>query len=474
AVTASTLTVTLFLAQNLFGIERIHLAVTLLTLAIAQMDFIYFYFRWHVSQFKIDPHEAVHKAINRNTVPAFLTSVVTAVGLGSLVLIDIPVLHQIGVFALLSAFLGFVFSVTLLPALLSFFRISDTIVPFGRFSTYFAAREIHYNRRLLVIFLAMVFAGAAFAASTFITNPPKIFDRKMHNDTVTVAMPFEMIDAQAVSHIGSFEQELKARFSDVQSVESVHMLMQRMAELEGVDTLDEQNVGRFLFFIELYGEAERILRGDTALVHIWLQKGSKQKSDVVEWVRTWQGNGSSVHLIDRESLAYAAKTDDAVIMASSIMTALILIGLIVFMVTRKYQLLLISWLINAIPLVGFSLLIIFFQIPLSVEILIAVTIMLGLASDATIHFSYKYMQARHFYHKRIKALEKVFFYAGVPVIVGNALLAVIFFVLASMGVPTLQTIGIFAGGLILLSLAVDLFVMPVLLLFVDKNHALEE
>jgi predicted RND superfamily exporter protein len=71
-------------------------------------------------------------------------------------------------------------------------------------------------------------------------------------------------------------------------------------------------------------------------------------------------------------------------------------------------------------------------------------------------------------------LEKVFFYAGVPIIVGNVLLAVIFFVLATMGVPTLETIGVYAGGLILISLTVDLFVMPVLLLFVDKNHALEE
>jgi predicted RND superfamily exporter protein len=247
-----------------------------------------------------------------------------------------------------------------------------------------------------------------------------------------------------------------------------------MADLEGVGELDEQSIGRYLFFIELYGEAERILRDDTALIHVWLKKGSEQKSEIVEWARAWSSNGQKIHLIDRDSLIYAAKTDDAVIMAMSIMTALILIGVIVLMVTRKYQLLLISWIINAIPLVGFSLLIILLEIPLSVEILIAVTIMLGLASDATIHFSYKYMQSRHFYQKRIKALEKVFFYAGLPVIIGNVLLASIFFVLATMGVATLQTIGIFAGGLILLSLAVDLFVMPVLLLFVDKNHALEE
>lgn len=474
AVTASALTVTIFLAQTLFGIERVHLAVTLLTLAIAQMDFLYFYYRWHVSQFKVDSHEAVHKALNRNAVPAFWTSVVTAAGLGSLVFIDIPVLHQIGVFALLSAFLGFVFSVTLLPALLAFFRIDNAIVPFARFSTYFAAREIHYNRRLLVLFLAIILAAGLYAVSSFIVKPPKIFDRKVYNDSITVAIPYDAVDAGRLAVMEAFENELLEAFPTVKSVESVQTMMRQMADLEGIQRLDENEIGRLLFFLELYGEADRVLSGGRAIMHVWLEKESTDKSDIVAWVRQWEHNGEGVYLVDRDSLVYAAKTDDAMIMSTSILTALMLIGVIMFVVTRKYQLLLISWIINAIPLVIFSLMIIVFNIPLSIEILIAATIMLGLASDATIHFSYKYMQSRHFYHKRIKALEKVFFYAGLPVIIGNLLLTTIFFVLSGMGVPTLETIGLFAGGLIFVSLAVDLFLMPVLLLFVDKNHALEE
>ena len=474
AVTASSLMVTIFLAQTLFGIERVHLAVTLLTLAIAQMDFLYFYYRWHVSQFKIDSHEAVHKALNRNTVPAFWTSVVTAAGLGSLVFIDIPVLHQIGVFALLSAFFGFFFSVTLLPALLAFFRIHNAIVPFSRFSTYFAAREIHYNRRLLVLFLALVMAAGLYSVSNFIAKPPKIFDHTVYNDSITVAVPYSEIDQERLALMAAFEQELLERFPSVKSVESIHTIIHSMAKLEGTAQMNEQEIGRLLFFTELYGEADRVLGSGRALIHIWLEKESTLKSDIVEWARQWKHDGEGVYLIDRDSLVYAAKSDDALIMSASILTALMLIGVIMFVVTRKYQLLLISWIINAIPLVIFALLIVIFKVPLSIEILIAATIMLGLASDATIHFSYKYMQSRHFYHKRIKALEKVFFYAGLPVIIGNLLLSAIFFVLAGMGGPTLETIGLFAGGLILVSLVVDLFLMPVLLLFVDKNHALEE
>ena len=291
---------------------------------------------------------------------------------------------------------------------------------------------------------------------------------------MTLAVPFREIDGEAVALLERFERELSKRFGDVQAVESVAATMRKMARIEGNAPLDEEHIGRYLFFIELYGESERIWHDGTALVHIWLRKGSEEKSGVVAWAREWSGSGKKLHLVDRDSLAYAAKSDDAVIMAVSVVTALLLIGVIMFMVTRKYQLLLISWIVNAIPMVGFALMILLFNIPLSVEILIAVTIMLGLASDATIHFSYKYMQSRHFYHKRIKALEKLFFYAGVPVIVGNLLLAALFLLLAATGNTTLQTIGLYAGLLTLTSLAVDLFVLPVMLLYVDKNRALEE
>jgi uncharacterized protein len=471
-VTVSSLIATLFLAQRVFGIDRIYLSVTLLILAISQMDFIYFYYRWHVDQFKYSARESLHKALNRNLEPAFLTSVVTSLGLGSLVLIDIPVLHQIGVIALLSAFLGFFFSATLLPALLSLFEVRNAYVPFSGFSRFFASREIHYNRRLLNLFLMVVLVAGVFAAYTFIMTPPKIFDRQAHNDALILAVPFEEIDAPTVARVAVLEQEVASRFQEVVATESLHSIMAKMAGLEG-QTLNAEQVGRYLFFVELYGESERLIRGDTLLVHIWLKKGTEAKNDIVAWTRRWSETRFPVHLADQESLAYAAKSDDAIIMGTSIFSALLLIGVIMFLVTRKYQLLLISWLINSIPIVAFAGMVIVLQIPLSVEILIAVTIMLGLASDATIHFSYKYMQSRHYYHDRVIALEKVFFYAGLPVIIGNLLLASIFFVLAATTV-TLQTIGYYAAALIIVSLLVDLFVMPVLLLFVDKKNALEE
>jgi hypothetical protein len=107
-------------------------------------------------------------------------------------------------------------------------------------------------------------------------------------------------------------------------------------------------------------------------------------------------------------------------------------------------------------------------IPLSLEMLIAMTISLGLASDATIHFAYKYFRFRYFGRTRKHALEKMYFYSGIPVIIGSIILITVFAMLYFSQVHSLELIGLYSASLILLSLLTDLFVLPVLLLFIDS------
>ena len=62
----------------------------------------------------------------------------------------------------------------------------------------------------------------------------------------------------------------------------------------------------------------------------------------------------------------------------------------------------------------------------------------------------------------------MFFYGAVPVIIGSLVLAVTFYGLSFSNTTTLQLIGGYSAVLILMSLAVDLFILPILLLVVDK------
>ena len=106
--------------------------------------------------------------------------------------------------------------------------------------------------------------------------------------------------------------------------------------------------------------------------------------------------------------------------------------------------------------------------PLSLEVLIAMTITVGLASDATVHFGFKYYRSRFYGRTEKHALEVMFFYAGVPVIIGAIVLMAVFALLTLTDVPSLQLIGAYGAILMLFSLLTDLLILPVLLLAIDK------
>jgi len=127
-----------------------------------------------------------------------------------------------------------------------------------------------------------------------------------------------------------------------------------------------------------------------------------------------------------------------------------------------------------IPIVWFGMMITLLAIPLSLEMLIAMTMTLGLASDASIHFAYKYFRFRYFGRSAKHALEKMYFYSGIPVIIGSVILMSVFMMLYFSGVHSLELIGIYSAVLVLFSLLSDLFVLPVMLLFIDKFEKTEQ
>jgi predicted RND superfamily exporter protein len=148
--------------------------------------------------------------------------------------------------------------------------------------------------------------------------------------------------------------------------------------------------------------------------------------------------------------------------------ALLIIGLITGWIFRSKAMIFVGFTVNTIPIVLFGMIVTLLAIPLSLEMLIATTISLGLASDATIHFAFKYFRFRYFGRTRKHALEKMYFYSGIPVIIGSGILITVFLMLYFSQVPFLELIGIYSASLISLSLLVDLFVLPVMLLSIDK------
>lgn len=160
--------------------------------------------------------------------------------------------------------------------------------------------------------------------------------------------------------------------------------------------------------------------------------------------------------------------DKTILLGLSIFSALLIIGLIMGIIFRSVQIGLVGFTANAIPIIWFTLFMMVFDFELSIEALIAMTISVGLSSDTIIHFGYKYFRSRYFGRTRKHALEIMFFYSGVPAIIGAVVLMIVFALLTLTQLQSLQLIGAYGAILMFISLLSDLFILPVLLLAIDR------
>ena len=141
---------------------------------------------------------------------------------------------------------------------------------------------------------------------------------------------------------------------------------------------------------------------------------------------------------------------------------------------RTKEMIVVGFIANATPIAWFGLFAFVFDITLSLELLIAMTITVGLASDATVHFAFKYFRSRYFGRSFKHSLEKMFFYASIPVMIGTMVLATVFTLLTFTQIHSLAVIGGFGAILMLLSLLTDLFLLPPLLMWIDKfSHSVK-
>ena len=111
SITLITLIWTFALIYLFTGIKQIHIALSLMVVSIAIGHYLYFYYRWHVSQFKNDQNRALEKSINRNLHPALWTFPVLLISLGSLLFIDSSIVRMMSLSLMISSAVAYLASI---------------------------------------------------------------------------------------------------------------------------------------------------------------------------------------------------------------------------------------------------------------------------------------------------------------------------------------------------------------------------
>jgi len=464
SVTVITLIWTFTLIYLLIGTKEIHIAMSLMVVSIAIGHYLYFYYRWHVSQFKNDPNRALEKSINRNLLPAFWTLPVLLISLGSLLFADSPIVTMMSLSLMLSSIVAYAVSIVFLPALLSYFSVSSPKIYLARTCYWFANQEVHYNPKLLRKFMFFTFLILLFIGVRLYISP-NLFARDVSYETMTLKVPFKEIDLEMLQKIETFEHDLKSHNSGIVKVNSINTILKQLNLANAPkNPLDEQRLLQALFFLELYDLEKSYMDQDSLNITITLKNADQ--SAIIRYLESYKG--LPIYLTDINSLSQSSKMEKMLLLFSSLVSALLIIALVMGIIFRSAAIGWVGFAANAIPIIWFILFMILFKFELTIEALIAMTISVGLTSDTIIHFGYKYFRSRYFGRTRKHALEIMFFYAAVPAIISATVLMIVFALLTFTQLQSLQLIGAYGAVLMFISLLSDLFILPVLLLSVDK------
>jgi len=279
-------------------------------------------------------------------------------------------------------------------------------------------------------------------------------------------IPYERIDLALIRSIDRFTEALQGRIEEeLGEVVSLSTIVNSLNDANSqTDELDEEALMQALFYLDLYGLAEKYYDADAVTVRINLF--DINKVELIDWLTHYEA--LDIYFVDKATLLGSAQFNQTVLLTTSLLSALLVIGLIMGWIFRSKAMAFVGFTVNAVPIAWFGLIVKLLGIPLGLEMLIAMTISVGLASDATIHFAYKYFRGRYDGISQKHALQKMYFYAGIPVIIGSMVLVFVFATFYFAEVHSLQLIGSYSALLILISLLTDLFVLPVMLLFIDR------
>ena len=456
----------------------------------------------------LDRNEAVAESLRSNTYPVFLTAATTSIGFLSLNFSDSPPFHVLGNYVAFGVSCAFVYSMTLLPAVLSILPLraprarAEGLPFFDRLGAFVVAR-----RKVLLWCVAL----AALALATGVPrieltdNWTKYFDDRYefrrHTDFVVANLTSlntleyslkadregGITDPKYLREVDSFAEWFRSQ-PEVSHVQAFPDIMKRLNKNMHDDDPafyrlpdDPKLAAQYLLLYELslpFGSDlnDRIDVGKSATrMTVVVSSSSSQEHREIDargkaWLRA-NAPGLATEATGLTVVFAHLSRRNIESMLRATIVAMALISLILIGVFRSVRLGLISLVPNFIPaimtfglwgwLVG--------QVGLAASVMVAISF--GIVVDDTIHFLSKYLKFRREGLPATEAVRSVFQNVGHALWVTTAVLSAGFLVFASSGFEVSWALGLMVTTTILFALAGDFLLLPTLLMALDRRES---
>ena len=457
-----------------------------------------------------DKKEALSYTLGHSGLAIAMTSITTAIGVGSFSGSAVAPISDLGIFASLGVMVSLVLTLTLLPTLLTITKLKPKAKKeAGKIDLLMkklAIIPVKYTKGVLVGSIIVVLL--AFVASTQVKlshNPLKWFqpdkdtriateviDEKM-NGTVTIEVVVDTgkvngwQDPIRLAKLNEFSKKIeqyKDEFTHVGKIVSLATIMKETNRAlhenkeEFYTIPKEQNlVSQELLLFENSGsdDLEDVVDSQFSKARVTIK---------LPWTDAIKAVGVLSHIdkVAKETFKESKVETTGMIpllintfsqavhsSAFSYIMAFIGITFMMMFILGSARIGLISMIPNLAPIIMGLLVMYMGKMPLDMFTLLIGSIAIGLAVDDTIHFMHNF---RRYYLESgdsTKAIEQTFYTTGKAMVITTLVLSLGFFAYIAANMISVQNFGIITGSVIIFALLADLLLAPALMIVAAKR-----
>ena len=452
-------------------------------------------------------NDAIVEAYHVNASPILITSITTAIGFLSLNASDSPPFHVLGNCVAFGVLCAFVYTMTLLPALLALLPLRAPRVPsegsafFDRLADFVIAR-----RRLLLgsLTLAVVVLALGIPRIELSDNMAQYFDERyqFRRDTDFITENLTGVDKLEYSLESGSEggitdpgylRQVEAfadwyrRQPDVTHVQAFSDIMKRLNQnMHGDDPEfyrlpeDPDLAAQYLLLYELslpfgsdLNDRIDVAKSATRMVVVTRNAWSRDIRELDKRARDWL----SANVPDFTSEASGLSVVFAHLSLRNInsmlrgtILAMALISFILIWIFKSVRIGLLSLLPNFIPAIMSFGLWGYLVGNVGIASSVVIAVVFGIVVDDTIHFLSKYLKARRQGLPAAEAVRFAFHTAGHALWTTTAVLSAGFLVFATSGFEVSWALGLLVTITIVFALVADFLLLPTLLMAIDRRN----
>ncbi|MBU1668800.1 MMPL family transporter [bacterium] len=457
-----------------------------------------------------DKKEALTYTLGHSGLAIAMTSVTTAIGVGSFAGSEVAPISDLGLFASLGVMVSLVLTLTLLPALLSITKLKPKPkVVSGKIDNLMkklAVIPVKYTKTVLLSSSVLVVTSLIVATQIELSHNPlkwfqpdeqnrvstEVIDAQM-NGTVTIEVVVDTgtengwVDPIRLEKLNQFSTKVEAYVDEYTHVGKVISLATIVKETnralhenkqEFYTIPNEKNlVSQELLLFENSGsdDLEDVVDTQFSKARVTIKlpwTDTVQAVNVLNFVKEESSKTFSEDNVKTTGMIPLLINTFSNAVHSSVVSyfiAAIGISFMMMLILGSVRIGLLSMIPNLAPIIVGLLLMYIVKIPLDMFTLLIGSIAIGLAVDDTIHFMHNF---RRYYLESgdsAKAIEQTFFTTGKAMVITTIVLALGFFAYLAANMISVQNFGLLTASVIIFALLSDLLLAPALMIVAAKR-----